>query len=219
MDNIPEVNIELDVPDERDYQYADLFGSTEELPESIQFLPDTIQNQGTLPETRMWCSRYGMAHAINAQNKAVQERDKMRFYEFQASNFWIQYIKINPSAKKDGATLQSALDQMLKMWLITGYTRVKTIQEMKQSLSEYRPIYTGSKNANWNTVRDDQIYTLGTGYAHIFTIVGYNHKGWIAINSYWISNWVFSIPYNLTDSLFTRYSLSDSRDEEVFNII
>ena len=54
----PETNIELDVPDERDYQYEDLFGSTEELPESIQFLPATIQNQGTLPETRMSCSRH-----------------------------------------------------------------------------------------------------------------------------------------------------------------
>jgi len=108
----------------------------------------------------------------------------MRYYEFQASNFWIQYIQVNPSAERDGATLQGALDQMLKMRLITGYTRVQTIQDMKQALSEYRPIYTGSKNANWNTVRDNQMYTLGTGYAHIFCIVGYNDKGWIAINSY-----------------------------------
>jgi len=54
----PETNIELDVPDERDWHYEDLFGSTEELPESIQFLPTTIQNQGTLPETRMSCSRH-----------------------------------------------------------------------------------------------------------------------------------------------------------------
>ena len=212
----PETNIELDVPDERDYQYEDLFGSTEELPESILFCPATIQNQGKNPKTRMACSRYWVVQAINAQNKAVQEKDGMRYYEFQASNFWIQYIQVNPSAERDGATLQGALDQMLKMRLITGYTRVQTIQDMKQALSEYRPIYTGSKNANWNTVRDNQMYTLGTGYAHIFCIVGYNDKGWIAINSYWISNWVFSIPYDLTDSLFTRYALSDDRDQALF---
>jgi hypothetical protein len=80
-------------------------------------------------------------------------------------------------------------------------------------------IYTGSQNGDWNSVRDNKIYRLRTDGRivwHIFAIVGYNEIGWIAINSYWENNWRFTIPFDLTDTLFSRYSISDFRDEEVF---
>jgi len=40
-----ETTINLDVPDERDYLHEDLFGNVEELPESVLYLPEHIQNQ------------------------------------------------------------------------------------------------------------------------------------------------------------------------------
>ena len=73
---------------------------------------------------------------------------------------WENYLKVNPSAQKDGATLQSALEQFKELGYITGYSRLNSIADMKASLDNTRPIYTGSKNANWNTVRDDHKYTL-----------------------------------------------------------
>ncbi len=84
----------------------------------------------------------------------------MRFYEIAAKTSWENYIKVNPFAKKEGATLQSALDQFLELGFITGYSRLVGIADMKHSLDNFRPIYTGSKKCNWNTVRDDKKYTL-----------------------------------------------------------
>jgi len=217
MENLPpEVNIELDQPRDTDLIYETLFGSTSENSPK-ELLPPHIQDQSANDITRMACSRYWLVHAINAQNLAVSKVDGMRFYEIVAKVSWENYLKVNPSAKKDGATLQSALDQFVELWYITWYSRLNGISDMKHSIDNIRPIYTGSKKCNWNTVRDDHKYSLWEGYAHIFCIVGYNESSWIAINSYWPNNGVFYIDFSFTDSLFSCYSISDKRDDEVFN--
>ncbi len=206
--------IELDQPDERDFKYEDLFGSAY-FNDTVEFLPTHIQDQSREKLTRMACSRYGICHAINAQNEYVKTKDWMRYLELPANMYWQMYLKENPKAEQEWATLQSALKQMKDLGFITGYTRLNGIEEMKMALTNVRPIYTGSKKANWVSVRDKKRYELGTGYAHIFCIVGYNHEWFIAINSYGESNGKFIVPYELVDSLFSCYALHDSRDEEV----
>ena len=216
-DSLPhETNIVMDVPDCRDYDHEQLFWSTE-WEDKIEFYPEHIQNQASFDDTHMACSRFGMTHWVNAQNRFVHWKDGMRFFEFPARNFWQQFIKINPKAKTEGATLQSVLDQFLKLGLITGYSKTMTIESMKSALSNIRPILTWSYNGNWVMVRDKKIYAVRTDWktvGHIFVIVGYDNEGWIAINSYGANNGIFHIPYDLTDTLFTRYAISDSRDEE-----
>jgi hypothetical protein len=39
----------------------------------------------------------------------------MRIFELPAKMYWELYLKENPSAEQDGATLQGALDQFLKL--------------------------------------------------------------------------------------------------------
>lgn len=129
-----------------------------------------------------------MAHAVNAQNKAVQGKDGMRFFEIPGDGAWETYLKVNPAARKEGATLQSVLEQFKELGYITGYSRVSSIADMKASLDNTRPILTGSKNANWVAVRDKHIYETGNGPAHIFAIVGYDSTGWLAVNSYGETN-------------------------------
>lgn len=214
-----ETTLNLDQPKENEFIYETLFGS-EDSQHSIEFLPAHIQNQGAKPITRMACSRYGMVHAINAQNRYVQTKDWGRYYEIPAEWQWENYLKINPKAEEEGATLQSALDQFTELGYITGYSRLSSIEDMKASLNNARPIYTGSQNGDWAYVRDFKQYKLRTDWRvvwHIFCIVGYNASGWIAINSYGINNGVFYIPYDLTSSLFSRYSISDSRDSAVIS--
>lgn len=216
-----ETTIELDVPDERDYEYDPLFGVSESDGYNV-FYPKTIFNQWAKNETRMACSRYGAAHAINAQNRAVAAIDGMRTYEFNPEVMWGNYLKVMASAEKDGATLQSSLNQFLDLRLITGYAKVVSIEEMKDALMHFRPILTGSQNGDWYYVNTEKKYRLRTDWrivGHIFCIVGFDGSWWISINSYWISNGVFHIPYELTNSLFTRYALSDSRDEKVFSLL
>ena len=185
IDMPQETALELDQPREGEREYEELFGS-EGGGDIVYnaFYPTTIYNQGAKPKTRMGCSRYGIIHAINAQNKAVAERDGMRSFEYNPEVSWENYLRVNPQAEKEGATLQGALDQMVDLSLRTGYTRLNGIESMKASLRSFRPIYTGSKQCNWNSVRDFKRYELGTGYAHIFCIVGFDGSGWIAVNSY-----------------------------------
>lgn len=103
-----------------------------------------------------------MCHAINAQNKYISEKDGMRYFEIPGEGMWETYLKTNPKAESEGATLQSALDQFMEVGYITGYTRLDTIENMKASLDNIRPIYTGSQNGDWVNVRDKQIYRLRT---------------------------------------------------------
>jgi len=110
----------------------------------------------------MACSRYGAIHAINAQNKAVAEVDKLRTYEYNPEVSWANYLKVNPAAEKEGATLQSSLDQMVELSLITGYSRIRSQDDMKASLLAFKPILTGSQNGDWSFVRDFKRYRLRT---------------------------------------------------------
>lgn len=218
MNDTPQfTELELDQPREWEHIYDELFWATDTNEMYNVFYPHTIFNQGAKPLTRMACSRYGIIHAINAQNIAVAKIDKMRTYEFNPEVMWENYLKVNPSAEKEGATLQGAIEQMVDLNLITWSSKLLSIDSMKDSLMNFKPIYTWSKQCDWSSVRDFKRYALGTGYAHIFCIVGFDWAWWIAINSYWPSNWVFHIDYKFTDSLFSCYSLSDSRDQEVFN--
>ena len=110
----------------------------------------------------MACSRYGALHAINAQNKAVAERDGMRTYEYNPEVMWENYLKLNAMAEWEGSTLQSSLDQMVELSLITGYTRIRSQEDMKASLLAFKPILTGSQNGDWSYVRDYKSYRLRT---------------------------------------------------------
>ena len=161
LDLPEETTIELDVPDERDYEYEPLFGVTESENYNV-FYPKTVYNQGAKPETKMACSRYGGAHAINAQNRAVAEVDGMRWAEMNPEVMWGNYLKVNPQAEKEGATLQSALNQYKDLHLITGYAKVVSIEEMKDALMNFRPILTGSQNGDWYSVKTDHKYKLRT---------------------------------------------------------
>lgn len=83
-----ETNLELDQPSPSDLVYEELFGSTGGELGNVLMMPAHIQNQGAKPATRMACSRFGICHAINAQNKAVSERDGMRYFELPAELYW-----------------------------------------------------------------------------------------------------------------------------------
>ena len=171
MSDLPEeTTLELDQPREGEHEYETLFGSSDSQGGNA-FYPRQIQNQGLKPRTRMACSRYAMAMAVNAQNHAVQGKDGMRFYEIPGEGVWETYLKVNPQAEKEGATLQSVLEQFKELGYITGYSRVSTIADMKASIDNTRPILTGSKNANWVSVRDKHIYEVGNGPPHIFCIL------------------------------------------------
>lgn len=58
-----------DAPSSLDYSYTEIvpFGSSL-TKDWVKYLPPTIYNQFSWADTHMACTRYGMAHIVNAQN-------------------------------------------------------------------------------------------------------------------------------------------------------
>ena len=85
-----ETALQLDVPRENEKMYEELFGNASAYEDVVYnvFYPSTIFNQGAKNLTRMACSRYGIIHAINAQNLAVAAVDKQRTYEYNPEVMW-----------------------------------------------------------------------------------------------------------------------------------
>ncbi len=211
-----------DVPSPSDYSYEEVmvFGNNNIVANQAEFRTPIVFNQGEEDITRMACSRYGMVHIINAQNQYVASIINSTPELLQPKQYWIDYLNQNPNAQVQGATLQSALKQFYDGGFITGYATANSVELMKAALLKGNLLYTGSNNGDWAYVRTNKVYRLRSDNAvvgHCFCIVGFNADGWVAINSYGEDNGYFTIPYNLTSSLFTRYAVIDSNDKDTIN--
>lgn len=204
-----------DEPSSLDWEFETLFGA-----ENVSVPPDAffatlprIQNQTEQPETGMACTRYGMTHIVNSQNLRVAQETAGAFVELFAKDAWAEYVKANPTAQRDGATLQSALEQFRKNGHCTGYAKANGWE--KEAISTYRLLLTGSLDGNWYETKRTGIYTRrtdGKSLGHCFCIYAYDEDFYYAINS--LGDGTFKIRKADIGSLFTRYAVTDVRDEE-----
>lgn len=200
---VKEINQCIDIPDSRDYTRENFeefaLGNSKIRPKDKVI----VQNQWSV-----WaCTRFGITHVVNGNNL------------LEYSDAWFVYNQINAmdvwNRSDKSILLQSAVNQMKNEWLIAWYVRPKTIEQMKKSLDLWYFIYTGSNNWDWGKTRSTKIYALRTDGKivwHAYAIVWYNDVWWIAINSYWPKRWdkwYFTIPFEYTDKLFTKYSIID----------
>lgn len=202
-----------DNPRQSDYKYSEVFGALWIVP-IIKFPKDKliIPNQWEDSETQMSCTRQGLANITNGNNLINQWMQE----EWLAKRLWLEYCKLYPLSKTNGASLQSSVDQFLNEKLIAGYSKVNTIEEWKSAVDSWKFIFTGSNNWNWNSVASKHLYTLRTDWKivwHAFCIIGYDDTWFTWINSYGPENWYFTIPFDLYPTLFTRYAISDFVDE------
>lgn len=193
-----------DVPDERDYQYGEIVGW--DVP-PVTFPTEKITwfNQLAQPETYMACSRYGITHVVNGQNLLVNGTQPVN-----PVSLWEEYIKINPSAISDGATLQSALKQVKDEWLIAWYAKVSSIDQIKQAIDRGHFIYTWSKDGNWQEMERTHVYSKRTDWrivGHCWCIVGYDQDNLYGGNSCGQSNGLFKFPNEYYQSLFSQYAI------------
>lgn len=203
-----------DEPDERDYVYEEVFGAAEVV-DKVKFPKEVliVQDQSKDSKTRMACTRFWLTHIHNAQ-QIIEHWPS--YTQLLAKTVWEEYLKENPRAEKEGATLQSALNQFKRMWLIEGYAKCITDEARKQAIDRWQPLFTGSLYGDWLYVRDKKEYrdrTDGREVGHMFGIFWYNDIGWIALNSFWPNNWYFTIPYAYTSSLYSTYAIID-KDEK-----
>lgn len=204
-----------DEPSSLDWEFGTLFGAENVRvpPESFMAVLPRIQNQTEQPETGMACTRYGMTHIVNSQNLRVAQEAAKSYVELLAKDAWAEYVKTNPLAQRDGATLQSALEQFRKNGHCTGYAKCNGWE--MEALSTYRLILTGSIDGDWYNTKRTGTYTRrtdGKSLGHCFAIYGYDDDFFYAVNS--LGDGTFKIPRALMSSLFTRYAVADATDEE-----
>ncbi len=151
-----------DEPRSTDWTTEQVFGSESNDAAAMEFAVPKIENQGAQHVTRMACTRYGLVHVVNAQNDHVSMVTAQPYEYLNPIPVWTEYLKENPAAESEGATLQSALDQLKAAGHITGYVRCDTEEETKRNIAMGRLVYTGSANGDWTKVRDGNEYALRT---------------------------------------------------------
>lgn len=83
-----------DSPDSRDWEYEPVFGASTRDKPTLRIR--NVQNQGLERITRMACTRYAMAHSVNAMNDLVTRETGKEFPEVMGKELWLEYLKSNP---------------------------------------------------------------------------------------------------------------------------
>jgi len=208
-----EVTWALDSFDERDYKYSDVFDIAGwGIPAKTIDLDTDYQNQSLEEITKYMCVFYNTAHWTNILNKIEWSKvfSKWKDLWLEAIDLWL----LNPKA---GAYIISWPKLLKKKWLISWYTRVSSIEEIKHSIMNNRPVSTWTNKIVWN-YQKPYIVSWGSSYWHAFLIIWYNDdKQLLTIkNSYWkekFDNWLNYLKYSDIWLLFNgRYSLIDKED-------
>lgn len=212
--------------DNRDFQVEDILGeSTGTIPEEYSLKIIDAKNQGALKATQVACTCFSTYHAGEASRETL---DSVQLNPRPVEGWELQ--KKFGTASKSGDLLKTAFKSVIQNGIkadkdvtVTGYAQVcfrpdteKEVFSMKQRLSEGYALIT-TIDIWTNTSRGCREGELpkpeGVIVAgHAICIIGYNKKGFIALNSYgekWgkFKNGTFIIPYERAALLYGVYLL------------
>jgi len=212
-----EVNWCYDEPDERDYEYSDVFETAwAEIPP--RYILDNVeyQNQWAQDITSHGCVYYSNWHASNEEN--FQEWSDVRIDNKDLVLVAIKKDMLDPTYW----TKTSNWPKLLKiLWYISGYTKVNTINEIKHSLLNKRPVAVWSRSLLWaSALKPPYVVKWPSWPAHAVVIIGYDdhYEGWCFIikNSYWDKKYDWGKLYLKYSDLWllfpSKYSLIDEKD-------
>jgi len=212
-----EVDWCYDEPDERDYEYSDVF----EMAWAVippRYILDNVKYQDQWLEkiTRHGCVYYSTTHGSNEEN--YQEWNEIRADAKEIVLTAIEKEMLDP----DVWTYVSNWPKLLKqLGYIKGWTKVNTINEIKHSLLHKRPVVVwGNKVVWWSARKAPYVLKKGSWFWHAVVIIGYDdhYEGWCFIikNSYWIKwydKWKLYLKYTDLWLLYpSKYSLIDEED-------
>jgi len=211
------VNWALDKSDERDYKYSDVFEWVvwAILPTwKIIDLWTDYQNQSLEEITKYMCVFYNTAHWTNILNiiEWSEVFSKWKDLWLEAIDKWL----LNP---KSWAYIVNWPKLLKSKGLIKWYTLIHTLEEIKHSIAQNKPVSTWSNKINWRAwLKAPYILSEWPSYWHAFLIIWYDDdKELLTIkNSYWkwkFDNWKNYLKYSDIWLLFnSKYSLIDSED-------
>lgn len=136
-----------DIQDERDYQYSDVFPLLGWVrPEKVLLDNVEYENQWLEKVTKMMCVYYSTAHWSNEEN--FQEWSDVRI---AWKSLWLIAFDLGRLDLEKGALVSNGPRTARDEWLISGWVKVKTVDEIKDSLINKRPIVVWSNKINWST--------------------------------------------------------------------
>jgi len=206
-----------DRTDERDYIFEDHFWDEfgNWLTQIWNNKKMEIRDQYDQKLTYKACSWYWLCAIFNWYN--VEE------YKMQ----WLKFDQENPKWKWKAfqemrwypdiwASLQDQMKFYIKNGWIEWYMRSNTLQWTKNSLDNGFLIYTWSNKCDWRKTGASWIFVKKLNWGgHCFSIIGYNEKWFIAVNSFgydWGDDGYFIIPFENYNDLFSKNIIFDKDD-------
>jgi len=135
----------------------------------------TVYNQFINDDTKMACGSYWVIHADNV--------NELLWWGKEVNPRWhrLEFVRVHTTAKYNplvkGSSLQNQLDFAVATWVIWGYYRVYTKDELMEWLSKGFMWYTGSSNIDREATKKspDNICIIKSGSpAHIVCFVWYD---------------------------------------------
>lgn len=212
------INIEqdtcIDKIDERDYKYSEILGLSERDRSHFIDLESDYQNQRLEEITKYMCVFFSNSHNSNIMNFLEWSETRTTWKEL-----WLEAEKEKMLDVKSWTYLVN-WPKFLKMkGLISGYSKVSSLDEIKDSIFSGKPVSVWSNKIKWSLVKKAPFTVVEwNSYWHAFIIIGYDDdkEHFILKNSYWkdeFDNWKFYLKYENIDLLFdSKYSLIDSPD-------
>ena len=196
----------------------ELFGAkTNDLPSFFVLDDWIVNNQWKSWEYAYSCVFFGEANSINEiyhNTPILNQKQKVKW-----SYIADEAEKNGKLDKKTWAFLIDWPKESKRLWLIDWYAWVSSIEEIKNSIFNNRPVWVGSNSINWIETRKDNIVKRWSWYGHKFIIIWYDDekKYLICENSYGkelFDNGRFYLPYDLFDLLYptkTANFINDTR--------
>jgi hypothetical protein len=217
--DIEMVNWAIDSQDERNYNYWEMVWTIWDLPIS-KIIDDWVyQNQWLYKETAYFCVAYSHSHWSNIENSIEWSWDRITWLALgrEMVKKWLLDTKVWAYIIDWAKTLKD-------LKFISWFAQISTIDEIKHSIFNNRPVTTGSNTINWKeTVNNNNIAVRWNSYWHAFLIIGYNDETKLLIckNSYWTEKFDkgrFYIKYEDFDLLYnSKFSLIDQQDQSILN--
>lgn len=205
-----------DIIDERDYSIEVLLWAVDTLPEDFIIKDNEIQNQSLQAITRMGCVFYAWSSISNTMNFLKGEPEKISGLELSkiAIDEWL--LNIN-----EWAYVSSSPKLLKKLGYIEAYWLCRTIEEVKLSIFNGKPVQTGSNKISWNLTRKNNNVAVGKTNSpwHSFFICGWNKEWFICENSYWEEKYnggYFTLRYEDYNLLFnSKYAFTDTPNAQI----
>lgn len=204
----------LDQDDERDYSYSEILWLWERDRDAIIDLETDYQNQGLEEITKFMCVYYSNSHNSNIMN-FLEGSDVRTTWK----DLWLEAESKGMLDVKKGAYLSDWPKLLKQKGLISGYVKVSTLDEIKDSIFNKSPVSVWSNKIKWSAVKVAPFTVIeGNSYWHAFLIIWYDDdkKVFICKNSYGkdkYDNGRFYLKYEDIGLLFnSKYSLVDTVD-------